>query len=136
MTTCHWSGGSGQDEDAERASSPGRCPYCHGTSEEQDEETESAEQLSLEDAWIEDQRKAERLKPAKQQIVSADVVMFTGTHGVHEYGGTGYKKNLQKGTLGFVNGWRSGVYNAHLTTRRESLWVCSLDLKPMRVSDF
>lgn len=43
MTTCHMCGGSGRDEDAERAASPGSCPYCHGTGAEQDEVDDEGE---------------------------------------------------------------------------------------------
>lgn len=94
------------------------------------------EQLTFEESWIEYHRQLEMQKPPKQQIQTADVVMFTGTQGVVMINGKDHPKRLEKGTLGFVNGARSGVYNTHITTRRMSLWVCSLDLKPMKVSEF
>lgn len=94
------------------------------------------EQLAFDETLIEHNRKLELQKPAKQQINTADVVMFTGTEGVVQFGGKDLPKRLTKGTLGFVNGCRSGKYNTHITTRQISLWVCSLELKPMKVSEF
>ncbi len=38
MDRCHWCGGSGKDEDAERAASPDRCPYCRGTGREPEDD--------------------------------------------------------------------------------------------------
>lgn len=40
---CHWCGGSGKDEDAEAAASPGRCVNCRGTGIEPEWEDDSEE---------------------------------------------------------------------------------------------
>lgn len=85
---------------------------------------------------IREKRESELKLPPKQQIQTADVVMFTGDHGETMINGKCYPKRLEKGTLGFVNGTKSGVYDTHINTRRECLWVSSLDLIPMKVSRF
>ena len=93
-------------------------------------------QLSMDELMADQKRKNELDKPAKQQIPTADVVMFTGVRGVTVINGKDYPKRLQTGKLAFVCGSRSGPYDTMITTRQESLWVSYLDLKPMKVSEF
>lgn len=90
-------------------------------------------QLSFETEIIKQKRENEFNKPAKQQIQTADVVMFIGTVGRTE---DDLPIRIPKNTLAFVNGAKSGVYDTHINTRSQSAWVCSLDLKPMKVTEF
>lgn len=93
-------------------------------------------QTSLDEIMKEDFRKEELKKPWDQQVSSAQVVMFVGMEAVVIINGKDYPKRIPKGTLGFVNGSRSGYFDTHITTRSMNVWVSCLDLRPLKVIPF
>jgi hypothetical protein len=94
-------------------------------------------QLTLDEIMKEEFRKGELNKSAKQQIPTADVVMFVGDKAAIIINGKEYEKRLEKGVLAFVRGSRPGHYfDTFITTRQKSCYVNYLDLVPMKVTSF
>lgn len=96
------------------------------------------EQLTLDEVLKEEFRKEELKKPPKQQIPTADVVMFIGDRAATMIAGKKYEhRRLKKGTLAFVSGFDpEGYFDTFITTRQECCYVNYLDLVPMKVISF
>ncbi|GIN71161.1 hypothetical protein J14TS2_16360 [Bacillus sp. J14TS2] len=95
-------------------------------------------QITLDELMKEERRTKERNLPWFLQISSAPLLKFMGEVASHPSGNGEIKQtNLNKGTLGFINGVQPGAYcDQSFSSRSKHCYVSYLDLVPMKVTEF